>query len=61
MNYRPPNNKTILIYLVVGLLILAAAFAFLGGAGWFRVLRVLLIYGGVFLFILYVFRTVRRR
>ena len=61
MSRRPPDRKTIVIYLLVGLLLVALASVLFGGAGWFRLVRLLLVYGVGFLLILYVFRTVRRR
>ena len=39
----------------------AAVNLVLGSAGWFRVLRLLLIYGAVFLGLLYLFGRVRGR
>jgi hypothetical protein len=57
---RPPDRKTIFIYLVLGLLIVAVVSLALGGGGWFRVVRLLVIYGGAFLLVLYVFRVLRR-
>ena len=61
MSRRPPGRKTVLVYLFIGLLLVALASVLLGGAGWFRLVRLLLVYGVGFLLILYVFRTVRRR
>jgi hypothetical protein len=57
---RPPDRKTILVYLLIGLLIVALVSLAPGGGGWFRVLRLLVIYGGAFLLALYVFSVLRR-
>ena len=61
MRYRPPDSKTIALYLLVGLVVVALVSLALGGGGWFRSVRLLLVYGGVFLLVLYVFRVLRRR
>jgi hypothetical protein len=51
----------VLIYLVIGLVLLALVNVVLGGAGWFSVLRLMLIYGGVFLLLMYLFGRMRDR
>lgn len=62
MNPRqPPNRKVVIIYLLAGLVLVAGVSVLLGGATWFRVLRRLLIYGGAFLLLMYVFARMRRR
>ena len=60
MSYRPPDRKTIVIYLVVGLLLVALVSLVLGGGGWLRAVRMLVIYGAAFLLLMYVFRVMRR-
>ena len=59
MSRRPPDRKTIIAYLLIGLLLVALISVILGGS-WFRILRLMLIYGGAFLVALYVFRVMRR-
>ena len=61
MSRRPPDRKTIALYLLVGLAIVALTSLALGSGGWFRVLRLLVVYGAVFLGLIYVFQRVRRR
>jgi hypothetical protein len=61
LKYRAPDRKTIFIYLVVGLLVVALVSLALGGGGWFRLARLLVTYGAAFLLLMYVFRAMRRR
>lgn len=61
MSHRAPDRKTILVYLLIGLVIVAVVSLALGGGGWFRALRTLVIYGAAFLVFLYVLRVMRRR
>ena len=46
--------------MVVGLVVVALVGLLLGGAGWFRIVRLLLIYGGAFLALMYLFWRMRR-
>jgi hypothetical protein len=50
----------VLIYLLIGLVLVALVSVLLGGAGWVRVVRLLVLYGGVFLLALYVLGRWRR-
>jgi hypothetical protein len=59
---RPrPSGKVIWLYLLLGMVILGAVRILLGGEDWAVVLRTLLIYGGAFLLLMYVFGRMRRR
>jgi hypothetical protein len=49
----------VVAYLVVGLVLVALVSVVLGGAGWFRIVRLLLLYGGVFLLVMYVLGRMR--
>ena len=61
MYRQPPGKKLALAYLLVGLLLVALVSLVLGGATWFRVLRLLLIYGVAFLLVAYVLGRLRSR
>jgi hypothetical protein len=60
LSRRPPDRKLVFVYLLVGLILVALVSFVLGGAGWFRIVRLLLIYGGVFLLAMYVLGRMRR-
>ena len=60
MSRQRPDRKTVLTYMVVGLLLVAVVSLVLGGVGWFRVVRLMLIYGGAFLLLMYLFGRLRR-
>ena len=60
MSRRPPDTKTVLVYLVIGLLLVAIASILLGSGGWLRVVRLVVLYGAAFLLLMYVFRRMRR-
>ena len=55
---RAPDRKTVIVYLLLGLLIVAAVSLALGGS-WFRVARLLVVYGGAFLLLLCVLHALR--
>jgi len=59
MYRQPPGKKLVLAYLLVGLLLVALASVVLGGATWFRLVRLLVIYGGAFLLVAYVLSRLR--
>lgn len=56
-----PSKKTVLIYFLVLVALLALVSVALGGAGWFRTVRLVLLYGLVFLAVLSLLRYLRRR
>jgi hypothetical protein len=60
MSRRPPDTRAIVVFLLIGLLIVALVSLAFGGAGWFRLVRLLVVYGGAFLLLLYIFRVLRR-
>jgi len=60
LSRQRPDRKTVLTYMVVGLLLVAVVSLVLGGVGWFRVVRLMLIYGGAFLLLMYLFGRLRR-
>ena len=60
-NRKPPDRKTVLIYLVVGLALVALASVLLGGSGGFGLARLLLIYGAAFLLLLWILGRARNR
>jgi hypothetical protein len=47
--------------MVIGLVVLAVVSIVLGGVGWFRVVRLMVLYGAVFLAMMYLFGRMRRR
>jgi len=58
---RPPDRKTIIVSLVIGLLVIALVSLALGGTSLIRLIRLLVVYGAAFLILLYVFQAMRRR
>ena len=61
MSRRPPDRKTIIVSLVIGLLVIALVSLALGGTSLIRLIRLLVVYGAAFLILLYVFQAMRRR
>lgn len=61
MRNPSPGKRTIFIYLAILLIVVALVTLVLGGTGWLRTVRILLIYAGVFLVTIYLLRRVRGR
>jgi hypothetical protein len=60
LSQQRPARPAVLVYLLIGLVLVALVSVLLGGAGWVRVVRLLVLYGGVFLLALYVLGRWRR-